>query len=65
MVGQTIVGHFNEGSGLGKAEPEKLQRRAAARKIGKMIRRCKADTKAIKKLDDEQKEFLERIRTRF
>ena len=32
-----------------------LAGRATARKIGKMITRCKAETKAIKKLDDEQK----------
>jgi hypothetical protein len=65
MMGQTISEHLNEGAELSKAAPERLQRRAAARKIGKMIRRCKADTKAIKKLDDEQKECLERMRRRF
>ena len=65
MMGQTIAEHLNEGAELKKAEPERLQRRATARKIGKMIRRCKAETKAIKKLDDEQKEYLERMRTRF
>lgn len=65
MMGQTIAEHLNEGAELTKARREKLQRRAAARKIGKMITRCKAETKAIKKLDDEQKEFLERLRGRF
>ena len=65
MVGQTLAEHLNEGAELRKAEHEKLQRRATARKIGKMIRRCKADTKAIKKLDDDQKEYLERMRRRF
>jgi hypothetical protein len=64
MMGQTIVEHSNEGAELSKAGPEKLQRRATARKIGKMIRRCKAETEAIKKLDDEQKEYLERMRRR-
>jgi hypothetical protein len=63
MMGQTIAEHLNEGAEPSKAE-QKLQRRAAARKIGKMIRRCKAETKAIKKLDDEQKEYLERMRRR-
>ena len=56
---------LNEGAELGKAGPEKLQRRATARKIGKMIRRCKAETKALKKLDDEQIDYLERMRKRF
>ena len=65
MVGQTLVEHLNEGAELRKAEHEKIQRRAAARKIGKMIRRCKAETKAVKKLDDDQKEYLERMRRRF
>jgi hypothetical protein len=65
MVGQTISGHLNEGVELNKAAPERLQRRAAAGKIRKMINRCKAETEAIKKLDNEQKEYLERIRRRF
>jgi len=65
MMGQTIAEHLNEDAELSKAEPEKLQRRATARKIGKMIRRCKAETKAIKKLEDEQKEYLERMRKHF
>ena len=65
MIGQTIVERLNEGAELSKAESEKIQRRAAARKIGKMIRKCKAETKALKKLDDEQKEYLERMRRRF
>ena len=46
MMGQT-VDHSNQGAEQKKAEPGKPQRRAAARKIGKMIRRCKADTKSI------------------
>jgi len=57
-MGRAISGHLNEGA----AESEKRQRRAAAYKIRKMVRKCKADTKAIKRLDDEQKEFLERLR---
>jgi hypothetical protein len=64
MVGQT-ADHLNESAEPKRAESGKLQRRAAARKIGKMIKRCKADTKAIKRLDDEQKEYLERIRKHF
>jgi hypothetical protein len=55
MVGQT-TGHVTEG--LNKAESTKAQRRAAAVKI----RRCKADTKTIRHLDDEQTEYLERLR---
>ena len=65
MMGQTIAEHLNEGAERTKANHEKLQRRATARKIGQMITRCKAETKAIKKLDNEQKEFLERLRRRF
>ncbi|MGB9413033.1 MAG: hypothetical protein WCB26_17730 [Pseudolabrys sp.] len=65
MMGQTIAEHLNEGAELTKARREKFQRRATARKIGKMITKCKAETKAIKKLDDEQKEFLERLQGRF
>ena len=61
MVGQT-AGHVTEGAGLNKAESTKAQRRAAAVKIKKMIRRCKADTKTIRHLDDEQTEYLERLR---
>ena len=57
-MGRAISEHLNEGA----AEPEKRQRRAAAHKIRKMIRKCKADTKAIKQLDDEQTEYLERLR---
>jgi hypothetical protein len=62
MMGQRIVEHLNEGAELGNVKSEELQRRARARKIGKIIRRCKAETKALKKLDDEQKEYLERMR---
>src|SRR5262249_48376692 len=58
MVGQT-AGHSAE---LNKAESTKAQRRAAAAKIKKMIRKCKADTKTIRQLDDEQTEYLERLR---
>ena len=57
-MGRAISEHLNEDA----AEPEKRQRRAAAHKIRKMIRKCKADTKAIKQLDDEQTEYLERLR---
>jgi flagellar biosynthesis chaperone FliJ len=57
--------NLKEGAKLGSAESEKRHRRATARKIGKMIRRCKAEAKALKKLDDEQKEYLERIRKSF
>ena len=62
MMGQRIVEHLNEVAELGNVKSEKLQRRARAHKIGKIIRRCKAETKALKKLDDEQKEYLERMR---
>jgi hypothetical protein len=27
-----------------------------------MIRKCKAETKSINRIDDEQKEFLEKLR---
>ena len=57
-MGRAISGQLNEGA----AEPEKRERRAAAHKIRKMIRKCKADTKAIRQLDDEQTEYLERLR---
>ena len=61
MVGQTFD-HSNQDAEQKKAESGKTQRRAAALKIKKIIRRCKADTKTIKRLDDEQKELLERMR---
>jgi hypothetical protein len=62
MMGQRIVEPLNEDAELGNVESKKLRRRARARKIGKMIRKCKAETKALKKLDDDQKEYLERMR---
>ena len=65
MMGQTIADHLNEGAEQNKAGSKKLQRRAAARKIGEIIKRCKADTKEIKRLDNEQTEFLERLRKHF
>jgi len=65
MMAQTITEPLNERAESSNAKPEKKQRRAAARKIGKMIRRCKEETKAIKRLDDEQQEFLERLRKHF
>ena len=46
----------------GAAVEKKRQRRASAYKIRKMIRKCKAETKSINRIDDEQKEFLERLR---
>ena len=55
---RAISGHLNEGA----AEPEKRQRRAAAHKIRKLIRKCKAVTKANRQLDHEQAEYLERLR---
>ncbi len=61
MVGQT-TGHLTEGAELKKAESGKAERRAAADKIRKMIRKCKANTKAIRQLDDEQIEYLRRLR---
>jgi len=64
MMGQTIAEHLKERAEPNNTEPKKLQRRATARDIGKMVRRCKAETKALKKLDDEQKDYLERMRTR-
>jgi hypothetical protein len=57
-MGRAISEHLNDGA----AEPEKRQRRAAAHKIRKMIRKCKADTKSINRLEEEQKEYLERLR---
>ncbi|MGB7577530.1 MAG: hypothetical protein WBM16_06495 [Pseudolabrys sp.] len=65
MMGQTIADRLNEGAEQNKAGSKKLQRRAAARKIGEIIKRCKADTKEIKRLDNEQTEFLERLRKHF
>ena len=65
MMRQTITEHLNEGTELSKVEPEKYQGRTAARRIRKIIRKCKAETKAINRLDDEQKEFLERLRKHF
>ena len=65
MMGQTVADHLNEGAQQINASSEKLKRRAASRKIGKIIKKCKAETKVIKRLDDEQKEFLERLRKHF
>ena len=48
MMGQIIADHLNEGAEESKVGSKKLQRRAAARKIGEIIKRCKADTKEIK-----------------
>jgi hypothetical protein len=59
MMGQAISERLNGGS---KAELEKYQGRTGASEIKKIIRKCKAETKAINRLDDEQKEFLERLR---
>jgi hypothetical protein len=61
MVGQT-AGHSTAGAEPKTADSGKAQRRAAADKIKKMIRKCKADTKAIRQLDDEQLEYLKRLR---
>ena len=64
MMGQT-VDYSNQGAELKTSESGKIRRRAAAHKIGKMIKKCKAETKAIKRFDDEQKEYLERMRKHF
>ena len=61
-TGHETAGHVTGGAELKTAESGKVQRRAAADKIRKMIRKCKADTKAIKRLDDEQTEYLEKLR---
>jgi hypothetical protein len=61
MMRQT-PGHLTEGAELKTAQSGKAQRRAAADKIRKMIRKCKADTKAIRQMDDEQTEYLKRLR---
>jgi hypothetical protein len=61
MVGQA-TGHETEGAKLKKAESGKAERRAAADQIRKMIRTCKANTKAIRQMDDEQAEYLKRLR---
>jgi hypothetical protein len=60
MMGQTVADHLNEGAEQTNASSEKLKRRAASRKIGMQSR-----DKVIKRLDDEQKEFLERLRKHF
>ncbi len=65
MMGQLISDHLNEGAELTKTEPEKYQGRAGARKIRRIIRRCKSDIKAIERLDDEQKEYLKKMRKDF
>jgi hypothetical protein len=57
-MGRALSGPSNENA----AEPDKRKARAEAHKIRKMIRKCKADTKAIRQLDDEQAEFLQRLR---
>ena len=59
MVGQT-TGRVT--GGQKNAESGKAEHRAAADKIKKMIRKCKANTKAIRQMDDEQLEYLKRLR---
>jgi hypothetical protein len=61
ITGHGSAGHVTEG-GLKKAESGKAERRAAADKIKKMIRKCKANTKAIRQMDDEQTEYLKSLR---
>ena len=61
MVGQT-ADHLTEGAELKRQNPGNLNVALQHDKIRKMIRKCKADTKAIKQLDDEQTEYLERLR---
>jgi hypothetical protein len=61
MAGRA-AGHLTESAELNKAESGKAQRRAAAARIRKMIRKCRADTKAIAQLEDEQADYLERLR---
>jgi hypothetical protein len=62
ITGHASAGHLTESAGPKKAEPGKAERRAAADKIKKMIRKCKANTKAIRQMDDEQTEYLKRLR---
>jgi hypothetical protein len=62
VVAGHTAGHLTEGAALNRAESGKARRRAAADKIRKMIRKCKADKKAIGQLDDEQAEYLQRLR---
>ena len=50
MMSQSIAEHLNEGAEQTKAGSERLRRRVAARKIGEIIKRCKAETKAVKRL---------------
>ena len=38
MMGQTVADHLNEGAEQTNASSEKLKRRAASRKIGKIIK---------------------------
>jgi hypothetical protein len=56
------AGHSNDGVGQNRPRSKKLKSRAAALKIGKMIKRCKAENKAIRSFADEQMEYLERLR---
>jgi hypothetical protein len=62
ITGHGSADHVTEGAGLKKAESGKAERRASADKIKKMIRKCKANTKAIRRMDDEQTEYLKRLR---
>ena len=61
MVGQTLTELLKEeGAEFGKVKPAKLQGRAVVPMIDKIIGKCKADIKAIERLDEDQKEYLER-----
>jgi hypothetical protein len=61
MIKQTIIAPLKEERAkFGKPKPAKNKGRAAISMIDKIIGRCRADVKAIERLDEDQKEYLER-----
>lgn len=61
MIKQTIIEQLTEERiKFGKAKPAKNKGHAAISMIDKIIGRCRADVKAIERLDEDQKDYLGR-----
>ena len=61
MMGRTIAELLKEESAeFGKVKPAKQKDHAVIPMIDKIIGKCKADIKAIERLDEDQKKYLER-----
>ena len=61
MIKQTIIEVLKEERAkFGKAKPARNRGHAAISMIDKIIGRCRADVKAIERLDEDQKDYMER-----